>query len=299
MVGFHHVRAFDLASVFQGKGLGAFALHQQGPLRRFRDVAHELGVAEPPIGHDHWGGSRDASFGKSCQALIEHVLGQGELVVAAAPRACGIGTTDGKVERDDALAIANDDQEEDAIDAGHGAFALAAVPRADAPELLTVCAENGIINDPSPWPATVGGGAFLLGVAPHGEENLTAQASQSFQPRACGQSAQQPGGDILVPSAHAREFMAMSTSKERGKHEADDFAQQLLLGLQAAFNLGYQRIGKIQVFEGLMDGLNRVLGLSTLLLEAFLGFESTAFSGFGLFVGVSFHGGHGAFLRTV
>ena len=48
-----------------------------------------------------------------------------------------------------------------------------------------------------------------------------------------------------------------------------------------------------------MDGLDRVLGLSTLLLEAFLGFESTTFSGFGLFGGVSFHGGHGEFLRTV
>jgi len=225
--------------------------------------------------------------------------GQGELVVAASPRAFGIGTTDGKVERDDALAIANDDQEEDTIDAGHGAFELPAVPRADEPELLTVFSENGIINDPSPLPATVGGGAFILSVVPNGEEHLKAQASQSFQPGAFGQSAQQPGRDMLVPSAHAREFMAMSASKERGKHEADDFAQQLLLGPQAAFNLGDQRLGKIQVFEGLMDGLDRVLGLSTLLLEAFLGFESTTFSGFGLFGGVSFHGGHGEFLRTV
>src|SRR2546430_7657368 len=299
IVSFHQVRAFDLASVFQGKGIGAFALHQQGPLMRFRDVAHELRVAEPTIGHDHRGGERYALFGKSRQAFIEHVLGQVELVVAAPPRAFGIGPTDGKVERDDALAIANDDQEEDTIEAGHSAFELPAVPRADEPELFTVFAENGIINDPSPLPATLGGGAFLLGVAPHGEENLTAQASQSFKPRACGQSAQQSGGDILVPSAHAREFMAMSTSKERGKHEADDFAQQLLLGLQAAFNLGYQRIGKIQVFEGLMDGLKRVLGLSTLLLEAFLGFESTAISGFGLFVSVSFHRGHGELLRAV
>jgi hypothetical protein len=93
--------------------------------------------------------------------------------------------------------------------------------------------------------------------------------------------------------------MAMSASKERGKHEADDFAQQLLLGLQAAFNLGYQGIGKIQVFEGLMDGLDIVLGLRTLLPEVFLGFESTTFSGFDLFGGVSLHGGHGEFLRTV
>ena len=104
---------------------------------------------------------------------------------------------------------------------------------------------------------------------------------------------------MLVPSAHAREFMAMSASKEGGKHEADDFTQQLLLGLQAAFNLGYQSIGKIQVFEGLMDGLDRGLGLGTLLSKAFLGLESTAFSGFGLFGGVSFHRGHGEILQTV
>ncbi len=278
MVDFHHVRAFDLASVFQGKGIGAFALHQQGPLMRFRDVAHEFRVAEPTIGHDHRGGERDALFGKSRQALIEHVLGQVELVVAASPRAFGIGPTDGKVKRDDELAIANDNQEEDTIDAGHGAFELPAVPRANEPELFTVFAENSIIDDPSPLPATVGGGAFILGMAPNGEEHLKAQASQAFKPGSFGQSAQQPGGDIFVPSAYAREFMTMSASKERGKHEADDFAQQLLLGLQAAFNLGDQRIGKIQVFEGLMDGLDRALGLGALLLEALLGFESTACS---------------------
>jgi len=35
------------------------------------------------------------------------------------------------------------------------------------------------------------------------------------------------------------------------------------------------------------------------LPEAFLGVESTAFSGFDLFVGISFHGGHSEILRTV
>jgi len=90
----------------------------------------------------------------------------------------------------------------------------------------------------------------------------------------------------------------MSASKEGGKHEADNFAQELLLGLQAACNLGDQGIGDIQVFEGLRDGLDRVLGLSPLLLEAFLGFEPTVLSGFGLLGGVSFHRGHGELLRT-
>jgi hypothetical protein len=62
--------------------------------------------------------------------------------------------------------------------------------------------------------------------------------------------------------------------------------------------LSDQGIGELQVFEGLMDGLDRVLGLSPLLLEAFLGFEPTAWSGFGLFGGVSFHWGYGESLRT-
>jgi hypothetical protein len=47
-----------------------------------------------------------------------------------------------------------------------------------------------------------------------------------------------------------------------------------------------------------MDGLDITLGLGTLLPDAFLGFESAAFVGFGLFFGVSFHRGHGDFLRV-
>ena len=47
-----------------------------------------------------------------------------------------------------------------------------------------------------------------------------------------------------------------------------------------------------------MDGLNIALGLDALLPEALLGCEPTAFDGFGLSLGVSFHGGHGVLLRT-
>jgi hypothetical protein len=299
LVDLHHVCAFALASVFQGKGRGACALPPQGPLRRVRALAPERRVAAPPLGHDHRGGERHAWFGKSRQALIEQVRGQGERVVAAPPRACGMGPTEGQVERADARAIAHDDPEEDTLAAGHGACAWPAVPRTDEPEALTVCAEHGLIDDPSPWPATVGGGAFRLGVAPHGEEHLKAQASQALKPGSFGQSARQPGGDMVVPPASARECMAMSASQERGKHAADDCAQPLLLGLEAAFDLGDHRLGNSQVFAGLRDGLARVLGLSARWLEALWGMESTAFSGFGLCGGVSFHRGHGEILRTV
>jgi len=226
------------------------------------------------------------------------VLGQDELLLAAPTGACGIGATESKVDRDDAFAIANDDQKEDPIDTGHGVFKLATVPGADEAELFAVFAEDGIIDDPSPLPATVGGGAFVLGLAPNGDEHLKAQAPQSFAPGSFGQSAEKLRRDMLVPSAYAREFMAMSASKERGKHERDDFPQQLLLSPQAAFDLGHQGLWEIQGLQGLMEGLDIMLGLRALVLETRLGFESTAFSGFGLFVGVSFHGGHGDLLRT-
>jgi hypothetical protein len=48
----------------------------------------------------------------------------------------------------------------------------------------------------------------------------------------------------------------------------------------------------------LMDGLDIALGLSALLSETLLGVEATAFDGFGLFLGVSFHRGHGDLLRV-
>ena len=69
-----------------------------------------------------------------------------------------------------------------------------------------------------------------------------------------------------------------------------------MLGLQAGFDLGHQGVGKIQVDERLMEGFDIELGLGTLVLEALLSFESTACSGFGLFLGVSCHWRHGEFL---
>ena len=87
-----------------------------------------------------------------------------------------IGPSDGKVERDEEFAIADDDSEEDPIDTGHGAFELATIPGADEAEVCAVFPEDGIIDDPSPLPATSGGGAFALGMAPNGQKNLQAQA---------------------------------------------------------------------------------------------------------------------------
>jgi hypothetical protein len=294
-----HLRACARASVFQGPRRGACARHAPGPLRRFRDVAPALRGAAPPSGPDHRGGARDAWFGTSRPARSAQGLGQGEWGVAAPPRAWGLGPTAGQGARDEALASAQAAQEEAPIAAGHGACARPAVPRAAEPAGLPVVADHGSLDEPAPWPATVGGGALILGGAPPGEEQLPAHAAQAFQPGAWGQSAQPPGGDMFVPAAEARACMAMVASKERGHPEADACAQPLLWGLEAACHLGAPRLGNIPGFAGLRAGLARVLGRSAVVLEALWGMESTAFSGWGLGGSVSFHGGHGALRRPV
>ena len=45
----------------------------------------------------------------------------------------------------------------------------------------------------------------------------------------------------------------MSASKERGKHEADDFGKQLALG-KVVFRHGDERLWGNRVFKGLTDG---------------------------------------------
>jgi hypothetical protein len=51
--------------------------------------------------------------------------------------------------------------------------------------------------------------------------------------------------------------------------------------------------------EGLLQALGSLLRLEAVTIEALLRFEATTVSGFGVLFGVSFHGGHGALLRSV
>jgi hypothetical protein len=102
---------------------------------------------------------------------------------------------------------------------------------------------------------------------------------------------------MLVPSARAGQRIGVDAAQERGAHEAEAFAEPLLLGAQAAFNLGAQVGGQAEVVESLMQGLDGALGLPLLGLVALFGVETASVDGFGLFFGVSVAWGHGAFLR--
>jgi len=93
--------------------------------------------------------------------------------------------------------------------------------------------------------------------------------------------------------------MGTSAAKEGRKHEAKDFAEQLLLRSQAAFDLNDQVIGQAEVIEGLPERFDIVLGLALLVCMAFLSVEATTFDRFGLLFDISFGSGHGGFLRLV
>jgi hypothetical protein len=93
--------------------------------------------------------------------------------------------------------------------------------------------------------------------------------------------------------------MGTATAKERGKHQANNFAQQLFLAAQAAFDLGDQVIGQAHVVEGLVESVDIALSLSSLALMAFFGVQAASGDRFDVFFGVSFGRGHGVFLRIV
>jgi len=91
-------------------------------------------------------------------------------------------------------------------------------------------------------------------------------------------------------------YMDITTPKQRGKHDPEDFAQELVLTPQTPFDLDHQVFGKAQVMEGLLHGCGSVLRLATISCKALVRCAITASSGFGVVFGVAFVWGHGVLL---
>ena len=51
----HEVVSLHLPAIRQEEDIGAFAFHQQRPLMMRSDLRHPFRVAQPAIGHHHWG----------------------------------------------------------------------------------------------------------------------------------------------------------------------------------------------------------------------------------------------------
>jgi hypothetical protein len=93
--------------------------------------------------------------------------------------------------------------------------------------------------------------------------------------------------------------LGIDATEKRGEHEAEDFAEQLLLSSQAAFDLCDEVVGQAQVMESLVEGFDITLGLFLLAFVSLLSVETTPCDSFGLLFDVSSGAGHGDVLRLM
>src|SRR5712692_9938180 len=124
------VLPLDLAPVCQRKDIRAFPFHEEGALVCRGYVAHELRIAEPTIRDNHRRRQLHATSAESRHASIEHDLHPVQFVAARRPRTCGVWPTDGKVDGDDQLALADHHDKQHTINTREHPVFLAAPPGA-------------------------------------------------------------------------------------------------------------------------------------------------------------------------
>ena len=144
---------------------------------------------------------------------------------------------------------------------------LAAVPGADQAQLLAIFLEDAVIAHPGPWPATAGGRAFVLDLAPQGRQEILPAVLQLPQPLLLGQGTQDLDGQVLVPVPYPAQFVVGAAAKHGGEHQPKDLAQQFPHRLQSPLDLRCHRLWQAQVDQGLFEGLQRALSTRLLALE--------------------------------
>ena len=177
----------DLAPVWQCEDIGTFPFDEEGTLVRHSHVAHELRIAKPTIGDDERRGQRHTAPTKGCYAPIQHALYPVQFIAARSPRACGVRPTDGKVDGDDQLALADHDDQQHPVNAREHPVFLATPPGAHQAQLLAVLLEYRVIADPGPLPAAACSCTRVGGVTPQRYQHVCAQASEPLKPGALGQ----------------------------------------------------------------------------------------------------------------
>jgi hypothetical protein len=222
-----------------------------------------------------------------------------QFVAARSPRARGVRPTDGKVDGDDQLALADHYDQQHPVNAREHPVFLAAPPGAHQAQLLAILFEHRVIAHPGPLPAAARRRTLAGGIAPQRHQHLQAQASEPLEPGTFGQHPEHARGQVLVPALYTAQLEVGAATKQRGTHHPHDFAQQFLLASQAPCDLGYEVFRQPQVIEGLVEGLGGVLRLAAVALQALPRFEAAALSGFSLFFGVSLRGRHSALLCSV
>src|SRR5947209_5918373 len=193
------------------------------------DMRHQLRVAKPTIAGDDWRRQLQPTGPQGRQAIIEHRPRPAQFVPARRPGTEGVGPTDGKVDRDDQLPIANDSHQQEPINTRKDPMLLTAPPTSNHTQLLPILVEDRVIRGPRPLPAALRRRTLRGHMTPQGDEHLESEAPQPLEPGAFGQGPEQPGGPVFVPAPDATQLRGGATAKEGGKHDPDDFAQELLL----------------------------------------------------------------------
>ncbi|MFL5513103.1 MAG: hypothetical protein ACJ8CN_11820, partial [Gemmatimonadales bacterium] len=94
--------------------------------------------------------------------------------------------------------------------------------------------------------------------------------------------------EVFIPAPYAAQFGVRTAPEQGGTHHPNDFSQELVLAVQAPFDLGHEVFRQPQVIESLLEGLGGVLRLAAVSLEALVRCAITAPSGFGVFLCTSF-----------
>jgi len=270
----YQISPLDLAAICQVKGIGGFALDQEGTLMGVGHMGHQLRVTAPAIGHHQRGWQVEAAAAQGRQALSKHDLSPAELGAATPPWAVGIGPTPGQVDRHHQLAIADAQQQQHALNAIHHALVLPPPPRANQLQCTTILAKDRVVQHPCPVPATAGGVTPRLDVAPKRIKDILTECAEPLEPGTFGQGAQNARGQVLVPSARAGQLLGIDAAEERGEQEGKDFPEALLLGSPAAFDLANEVIGPTEIIEGLAQRCDIALGLFLLTFVALSGVET-------------------------
>src|SRR4029453_4096232 len=91
--------------------------HEERGLVRRGDMTHEFRITKPTIRDDHRWRQRHTAPTKGCHAAIQHALYPVQFVAARRPRAGGTRPTDGKVDGNDQLALADHHDEQHPVNA--------------------------------------------------------------------------------------------------------------------------------------------------------------------------------------
>src|SRR5262245_16032635 len=115
-------------------------------------MAHELGITKPTIGHDYRRRQCHAASADGRHASIQHALYPVQFIPARSSRPRGIGPANSKVDGHHQFAIADDHDEEDAINTGEYPVLLPTPPGTHQAQLLTILFEDRLIAHPGPLP---------------------------------------------------------------------------------------------------------------------------------------------------